>query len=789
MAEAIVNVAAEETRSWNQPPVLDSLTPKDFSIFLKRHEAYRIRGGTRLIKSLVASDQLVWLNSIPGFAELTTNDEVRTAILKFMSPTTVHQALDQFARIRMRPEAASHVDLNAIQRYIQDFTDTKSMLSEPPKDSAIVRIFIANLLPLRLRDRVHDSDTSTWAATISSTREAAVALKAALAEADALMRLRIPTAKAEMFQRPRSAAQEPAAPRSPDIICHTCGTPGHKSPACPQRGQKPPLQAQPPPSHPKQVKKEDGTPTDAASKWTRGPKGRLEKSAPAGSTHHLTPVSTMPRLLVTLSGTPTGGTLRVAALLDSGSSVSCISPIFLESLQKIGVRTQPMRPQSLSTPGTQVLEVSQQVRAHVTVAADCQFDDTFVVVPMMEHLILSWSTIMQNGLFDVFHSREDLRAPPPGYFGASNALTSLAQFPAKLTFSPVLTLPTVVGTAVPTAPSCFHPVLTLHTGEIELRNFSTLTNNMDESFKSTISPADNFVVAAPILIEPSVVALDAPGDAIPTRTNVDGGQQNEDLSFTAPVASVDVSSPDALARVSALADTFATLFEDQLPPDGAHVPPFKIELMPNSPPLVTRFRRLSPPIAAKVEHEVQSLLQAGIIARAEASFVSPTILVPKANSSELRLCVDYKQLNAITKDYVFPLADPRTLLESLAGHRYFATLDLRQGFHQILMDPDSASATAFSTKTGICQFLRMPFGVKNGPRYFQKVITDTLRSLLGTACEVFIDDVIVFGRTFQDFISNLELVFKALSDANFRLKRSKCVLLASKVEYLGYFVD
>jgi hypothetical protein len=172
MAEANNDVAAEETRSWNQPPVLDSLTVKDFSIFLKRYEAYKIRGGARQIKTLIASDQLVWLNSIPGFAGLATNDDVRTAINKFLSPTTVHQALDQFARIRMRSDAASHVDLNSIQRYIQDFTDTRNMLSEMPKESAIIRIFIANLLPLRLRDRVQDSDIATWAATISSTREA-----------------------------------------------------------------------------------------------------------------------------------------------------------------------------------------------------------------------------------------------------------------------------------------------------------------------------------------------------------------------------------------------------------------------------------------------------------------------------------------------------------------------------------------------------------------------------------------------------------------------------------------
>jgi hypothetical protein len=502
----------------------------------------------------------------------------------------------------------------------------------------------------------------------------------------------------------------------------------------------------------------------------------------------------------TLSALPAAGSLKVAVLLDSGSSVSCISSQFLEALTKIGLKIDSTAPQSLATPGTQLLTTSQAVRAHLFFSPECSFEENFVVVPMLEHVIVSWSVISAYNLFALYHSRTDLRAPLPGTL-SSNAISFVQPFSVELElFKPVLQLPVRQPGTPASECEFFRPILTLPSPSkiAQALHDSNLTNRKNESVNFFIGHNATTVVADRHgAFENS--SSHCPTSPRPT-TMLSGGRVDRfageleatlggDVVPEVQMAILDTSSPAVLQRVTDLADKYTALFDEKLPPEGASVPPFHIDLIPNSAPLLTKFRRTSPVVAEKVEAQVKELLSSGLIERTDATFVSPTLLVRKGSSADFRLCIDFKQLNAATVDFIYPLADPRTLLESLSGQKYFATLDLRQGFHQVLMDQSSAAFTAFGTKSGTYRYTRLPFGVKNGPRYFQKVITDVLRPHLSNACEVFIDDVVVFGPTLNKFMENLESVFKTLLAANFRLKRSKCVLLSHKVEYLGYIVD
>jgi hypothetical protein len=430
--------------------------------------------------------------------------------------------------------------------------------------------------------------------------------------------------------------------------------------------------------------------------------------------------------------------------------------------------------------------VTQQVRARIFISAEVQFEETFLVVPMMEHIIFSWGMISNFRLFDVYHAQPELRAATPGAL-TTNAISLQHQIlPVKL-FSPSLSMPPASAVVLATEQASFRPILTLGSPAKSMGTPLTLTDNSFEFVKKGVLhvkvAALSQAVTTGLGTVPSSTTLNSVVDETLSHSPSSNFEalvatNDVDLIPSVPLAITDDSSQEAMQLVTNIADRHTLLFEESLPADGAHVPPFTIELLPNSAPLSTRYRRMSPPVAAKVEREVQALLQAGIIEPTHTAFVSPTILVPKAGTSDLRLCIDYKQLNSVTKDFLFPLADPRTLVESLAGHCYFATLDLRQGFHQILMDPDSAHLTAFMTSSGTYKYRRLPFGVKNGPRYFQYVMTQVLRPLLGSACLVFIDDVVVFGKTLESFSANLEEVFTTLQNANFRLKRSKCVLLA-----------
>ena len=164
------------------------------------------------------------------------------------------------------------------------------------------------------------------------------------------------------------------------------------------------------------------------------------------------------------------------------------------------------------------------------------------------------------------------------------------------------------------------------------------------------------------------------------------------------------------------------------------------------------------------------------------------VLVKKSDGT-LRFCIDYRKLNQITRKDSHPLPRITEALDSLGGAHYFSTLDLRSGYWQIEMEDDSKEKTAFITHNGLYEFNALPFGLCNRPATFQRVMTHVLRGLEWDICLVYIDDLIIFSRSFDNHLLHLVQVFKRLREANLRLKPSKCHFVKSEVEYLGHVVS
>lgn len=141
-------------------------------------------------------------------------------------------------------------------------------------------------------------------------------------------------------------------------------------------------------------------------------------------------------------------------------------------------------------------------------------------------------------------------------------------------------------------------------------------------------------------------------------------------------------------------------------------------------------------------------------------------LLRKKNGS-FRPVVDYRGLNSVTKTDVYPLPRIDESLDSLSGSQFFSTLDLRSGYWQIAMDPASQEKTAFTTPLGHFEFAVMPFSVKNAPADFQRVMELALSGLQYRSCLVYIDDIIIFSKTFDDHVQHLSEVFSAVREANF----------------------
>ena len=142
------------------------------------------------------------------------------------------------------------------------------------------------------------------------------------------------------------------------------------------------------------------------------------------------------------------------------------------------------------------------------------------------------------------------------------------------------------------------------------------------------------------------------------------------------------------------------------------------------------------------------------------------------------------------KEGLVPFACIQEALESMEGLAHFLSMGFKSGFWQIKMDLGSQQYTAFTVGNfGFYEFTRMPFGLCNAPAMFQHLMQNTLGELNLTCCVIYLDDIIVFGRTEEEHLEHLHVVFERFQDLNLKLKPSKCSFFQSEIMYLAHHVS
>ncbi|EGD83709.1 hypothetical protein PTSG_13210 [Salpingoeca rosetta] len=232
------------------------------------------------------------------------------------------------------------------------------------------------------------------------------------------------------------------------------------------------------------------------------------------------------------------------------------------------------------------------------------------------------------------------------------------------------------------------------------------------------------------------------------------------------------------AQVRNLLQEFDDVFPEELP---NRLPPSRPEdvdivLKPNAtPPPFVRYR-LNAEERAALKSTIADLLNSGRIQPSKSAFAAPVIFVRKAD-----------KLNSSTIGDQYPLPDIEAILNRVAGNKYFTKLDLHSGYHQLRLKPEAAHRTAFACDAGHFEFRVLPFGLKNGPATFQRLMDRVIRDIPNTA--VYLDDLIVFTRTLDDHVCTLRKLFSALRREKLACKPRKCVFAKPSLPFLGHVVS
>ena len=199
-------------------------------------------------------------------------------------------------------------------------------------------------------------------------------------------------------------------------------------------------------------------------------------------------------------------------------------------------------------------------------------------------------------------------------------------------------------------------------------------------------------------------------------------------------------------------------------------------------------RRAPIALQPELDKELDAMLEQGAIEPGQSPWASPVVLVRKKDGT-VRFCVDYRQLNAVTRFDAYPLPRIDETIESLGGAKYFSTLDLLSGYWQVGLTEEAKLKSAFTTRRGLFLWNVMPFGLCNAPSTFERLMETVLQGLQWQTCLIYLDDIVVFAKSATEMLSRLDEVFTRLTGAGLKLKPRKCKLFATQTEYLGHIIS
>ena len=202
-------------------------------------------------------------------------------------------------------------------------------------------------------------------------------------------------------------------------------------------------------------------------------------------------------------------------------------------------------------------------------------------------------------------------------------------------------------------------------------------------------------------------------------------------------------------------------------------------------PVKSKPRRLPLAWKSEIDRQVQEMVDNEIIRPSKSPWNCAVILVKKKDNSNRFVC-DFRSLNDVTKKDSYPLPHIKDVIDQMEGARFWSTLDAASAYWSIPLAEEDKEKTAFSVPRGKFEFNRTPYGLTNAGATYQRMIDICLSGLPPDRVLAYMDDIVIFSKTYQEHLHTLETVFKRLLAAGITLKLSKCIFASNKVDFLGY---
>jgi len=215
---------------------------------------------------------------------------------------------------------------------------------------------------------------------------------------------------------------------------------------------------------------------------------------------------------------------------------------------------------------------------------------------------------------------------------------------------------------------------------------------------------------------------------------------------------------------------------------------FAIDLVPRTSPISIAPYRMSTSELGELKKQLEELLKKQFIRPSVSPSGAPVLLVKKKDGN-MRLCVDYQQLNKVTIKNRYPLPRIDDLMDQLVGAEVFSKIDLRSGYHQIRVKAEDVSKTTFRTRYGQYEYSVMPFGVTNAPCVFMEYMNRIFHPYLDQFVVVFIDDILVYSKLEEEHVEHLIIVLQVLKEKRLFAKLSKSEFWLREVSFLGHVIS